>query len=162
MTAFGFTGERITASLLALAGIAPAYAWNSLSVTTTDGKMAAVQINRHSLMLFSDNEMLVRYQHGELAIPLESVVSFDFSTIRHVMVGVEHVETEKREVLFRFDGQLLSFPDTAPGQVVVTDTGGCVNLVYTHPSEIDLSTLGKGVYIVNVDGNTYKLTMGRR
>lgn len=116
--------------------------------------------------MLEDPKVVFDGQEMRLSTDLIDVIAYDLAGIRkftyfdYTQVGVNDVEFDAPS--FRFDGEQMtvSAPDGGCMVSVYSANGSLVkseNVVGGGVCAVSLSQLGRGVYVVKVNGRTYKI-----
>lgn len=153
-----FTRILLALLLLPLPMFAADDAAQQLVITSKDGKTVIYAFNEEPKVSFTDTELVVTSKDATVSYPLSSMALITYKL--GAATGITNIATD--ETTFRMDGSALVFPSLAAGsKVTVSTTAGAVVLSkkistagkYSFP----LSELANGVYMVSVNGQTYKI-----
>lgn len=147
-------------SLLLQTAVAGALAEQRISVVTLDGQMASVRFDSHTRLYFTDDTMELAYNEGMLSIPLERVVTFEISEGTDYLLQVDKLPSGEAPELFRLDGNTLHIiPEGA--LTGVTRLDGTTLMKPAAVRSVDLSLYSPGIFIVTIDGRSFKFRGGR-
>ena len=131
----------------------------SLIVWKKDGSKVAFALTEKPKVTFSENSLMINSTTVSVSYDLEDMAKFTYEDSDEE--GIRNIENDK-ESSFKFDGEMLLFPSLKAGsKVAIHNLGGV--LVFSRAIEtagdysFPLSRLDKGVYVVSVDGLTYKI-----
>ena len=131
----------------------------NLVVWKKDGSKVAFALTNKPKVTFSENSLMINSATVSVSYDLEDMAKFTYEDLEEE--GIRNIENDK-ESSFKFDGEMLLFPSLKAGsKVAIHNPGGL--LVFTRTIEVagdysfPISHLDKGVYVVSVDGLTYKI-----
>ena len=131
----------------------------NLVVWKKDCSKVAFALNEEPKVTFSEKSLMINSNTVTVSYDLEDMAKFTYEDSESQ--GIGNVENDK-ESSFKFDGEMLLFPSLKMGsKVSIHNLGGV--LVFTRTIEaagdysFPISHLDKGVYVVSVDGLTYKI-----
>lgn len=129
-----------------------------LVVWAKDSVKVAYALNEKPKISFTDTTLVISVKDAEVSYPLEDMLRFTYGDASEANI----LDIHAGESLFLLDGNSLLFPSLAVGTTVSlhaldgtlfftksVSTAG----YYAFP----LSALSSGVYMVNVNGVTYKI-----
>lgn len=147
-------------AVLALgASVASAANYHSLKISLVDQSNLYVDFDDEFNLSFTPEEMKIVTSTTELNVPRKQIVTLFFSEEKAPEDGVR--ETEIAAPSFE-DGRMIFESLPSSSQIIVTDAAGhsVLNAKAEGSYVLDLSTLGKGIFIVNVNNSqTYKLNL---
>ena len=130
-----------------------------LVVWAKDGSKVAFALNEEPKVTFNENSLMINSNTVSVSYQLEDMAKFTYEDSE--AQGIRNLENDKASS-FKFDGEMLLFPSLKTGsKVAIHNLGGV--LVFSRTIEaagdysFSLSHLDKGVYLVSVDGLTYKI-----
>lgn len=147
----------LAASLLALSASAANYYFNIVSIEMKDSSKMDIVITNNVKMNFTDTHLIVLGTGSEVAIERSNLARFTHSY--NADAGVDNVMTDNS---VRFQGDKVVFHSLpANTAVAVYDMSGTevISAVAEGDFELDLSGLDSGMYIVNANGNSLKVTV---
>lgn len=153
-----FTRILLALLLLPMTALADQASTSQLVITSKDGKTVAYTFAEEPKVSFSDTELIVTAKDATVNYPLSNMALITYKL--GTPTGITNIATG--ETTFRMDGSALVFPSLAAGsKVTVSTTAGAVVLSkkigtagkYSFP----LSGLANGVYMVSVNGQTFKI-----
>lgn len=109
-------------------------------------------------IIFTDTTLVISVEDVEVSYPLDEMLRFTYGEVPETDI----LDLQTGESQFYFDGTCLLFPSLNVGATVSLYTLGgskvfaktvSANGEYAFP----LSNLSQGVYVVNVNGVTYKI-----
>ena len=133
---------------------------SNLVVWSKDGTIVAYKLAEKPRVTFTGSELIITSQGVEVIYLLENLARFTYEE-DDVITAITNLQTE--ESPFKLNGETLLFPALkANSTVSIYSLNGtlvfkksiCQNGEYAFP----LSNLNAGVYLVNVNGLTYKIT----
>ena len=131
----------------------------NLVVWKKDGSKVAFALTEKPIVTFSETSLMINTTTVSVSYDLEDMAKFTYEDSAEE--GIRNIENDK-ESSFKFDGEMLLFPSLkARSKVAIHNLGGV--LVFSRTIEVagdysfPLSHLDKGVYVVSVDGLTYKI-----
>lgn len=131
----------------------------NLVVWKKDGNKVAFALTEKPTVTFSENSLMINTTTVSVSYDLEDMAKFTYEDPESQ--GIRNIENDK-DSSFKFDGEMLLFPSLKAGsKVAIHNLGGV--LVFSRTIEaagdysFPLSHLDKGVYVVSVDGLTYKI-----
>ena len=148
------------ASVLLLLCSAPASAEEktTLVVWTKDSTKVAYALDEEPKISFTTTDLVITVQDAEVSFPLENMLRFTYADDTDTNI----LDLYTGEPTFFLNGDYLLFPSLGKGTVVSLHAldGSLISSKtisnggdYTFP----LSGLSSGVYMVNVNGVTYKI-----
>ncbi len=153
-----FTRILLALLLLPLPMLAADDAAQQLVITSKDGTTVAYTFAEEPKVSFTDTELVVTSKDATVSYQLSNMALITYKL--GTATGITNIASG--ETTFRMDGSALVFPSLAAGsKVTVSTTAGAVVLSkkistagkYSFP----LSELANGVYMVSVNGQTYKI-----
>ena len=131
----------------------------NLVVWKKDGSKVAFALTEKPTVTFSENSLMINTATVSVSYDLEDMAKFTYEDPESQ--GIRNIENDKYSS-FKFDGEMLLFPSLKAGsKVAIHNLGGV--LVFSRTIEVagdysfPISHLDKGVYVVSVDGLTYKI-----
>ena len=131
----------------------------NLYVWKKDGSKVAFALSEEPKVTFSENSLMINSTTVTVSYDLEDMAKFTYEDSESQ--GIRNIENDK-ESSFKFDGEMLLFPSLKVGsKVAIHNLGGV--LVFSRTIEaagdysFPLSHFDKGVYMVTVNGLTYKI-----
>lgn len=118
----------------------------------------AYALDKKPQINFTDTTLIISVEDVEVSYPLDEMLRFTYGEAPET--GILDLQTEESQ--FYFDGTYLLFPSLSAGTKVSLYTLGGA-LVFTKTVSTNgeyafpLSNLSQGVYVVNVNGVTYKI-----
>ena len=111
------------------------------------------------MITFGEESLSIRTNTEYEIYNLKDVAKFTYEVSEEQ--GIRNLESDKASS-FKFDGEMLLFPSLKTGSTVAIHTlNGTIVFRKTIEADGDysfpLSHLNKGVYMVSVDGLTYKI-----
>lgn len=129
-----------------------------LQIWLSDGQTVSIKLNEEPVTTYSDGQLIIKTTKTTITYPLEQVKKYTYT---HLADGVSTLPSMK--ISFSVNGETLFFnglnPDTriavysASGQLVRSLNAGQQKNV-----KVSVSNLPTGVYVVKVNGATYKIT----
>ena len=123
----------------------------NLVVWKKDGSKVAFALSEEPKVTFSENSLMINSTTVSVSYDLEDMAKFTYEDSESQ--GIKNIENDK-ESTFKFDGEMLLFPS-------LKNLGGVLVFARTIEAAGDysfpISHLDKGVYVVSVDGLTYKI-----
>ena len=135
--------------------ITNAAGYDKLNVHLTDGTTMEVVLVSDLKLSFTDTELVAKGTNVELTVPRESIVKFVHTPNQ---AGIDVVTAGGMTL----SGNTLSFDSLSAGSVVNVYTASGIqvrSLTAEGAVEIDLDGLTAGVYVVNVNGVSYKISV---
>ena len=131
----------------------------NLVVWKKDGSKVAFALTEKPIVTFSENSLMINSTTVSVNYDLEDMAKFTYEDSESQ--GIKNIENDK-ESSFKFDGEMLLFPSLKAGsKVAIHNLGGVLVFARTIEAAGDysfpISHLDKGVYVVSVDGLTYKI-----
>lgn len=130
-----------------------------LVVIAKDGTRVAYQLAHHPKLTFSATDLEIKTDLLEISYPLANMARFEYET-ENSATSLRDISTG--EPICHFVGESLVFPHleanntvfiyTSVGQIVLSRT-----ILSAGEYAFPLSNLGTGVYMVQVNGLTYKI-----
>lgn len=129
-----------------------------LVVWAKDGTKVAYALSEKPKIAFSETDLVITTQGVDVNYPLDSMSRFTYEA--NDETTIRNLKTDK--VSFKLDGESLLFMDLSPNSTVSLHTLNGESVFsktvqtageYSFP----LSNLTTGVYLVTVDGLTYKI-----
>lgn len=153
--------EKIYSALLAMAlATAPAIAdsgYRSLVVSQHDGSKVAVNLTDDLSAQFVDGMFVVTGSEADLSVEQSKIASFEFLTT----TGIHDAAVDGSAAPVVSGGSLLLTALPAGSSVAVYAVSGTKVAGAELPAggdySLPLATLAPGVYLVNVNGVTYKI-----
>jgi hypothetical protein len=131
----------------------------NLVVWKKDGSKVAFALTEKPKVTFNENSLMINTTTVSVSYDLADMAKFMYEDPGEE--GIRNIENDK-ESSFKFDGEMLLFPSLKAGsKVSIHNLGGV--LVFSRTIEaagdysFPISHLDKGVYVVSVDGLTYKI-----
>lgn len=131
--------------------------YNNIIFLYRDGSQVSYSLNDDIKVTFTKNVITVSSNKAEVSCELNSIVRITYSNDDHV--GIEAINTHESNTNY-FNGELIlkSLPINSYLRIYTIDGKSLVNIIglsgdYTY----SLSTLNKGVYVVDVNGVTNKI-----
>ena len=131
----------------------------NLVVWKKDGSKVAFALSEEPKVTFSENSLMINTTTVSVSYDLEDMAKFTYEDPESQ--GIRNIENDK-DSSFKFDGEMLLFLSLKAGsKVAIHNLGGV--LVFSRTIEVagdysfPISHLDKGVYVVSVDGLTYKI-----
>lgn len=131
--------------------------YRSITITLNNGQHTVVDMTDNLSASFTTENLVVTGTTADLEIPRAQLKSFTFGT---ESTGVSSISVEESQPLLGSDKiSFNNLPDNTP--VVVFNAAGqtLYSATVSGNYEISLSNLPKGVVIINVSGNSYKLIL---
>lgn len=131
----------------------------NLYVWKKDGSKVAFALSEEPKVTFNENSLMINSNTVSVSYDLKDMAKFTYEDPDSQ--GIKNIENDK-ESSFKFDGEMLLFPSLKAGsKVVILNHGGVLVFRRTIEAAGDysfpISHLDKGVYLVSVDGLTYKI-----
>ena len=131
----------------------------NLVVWKKDGSKVAFALTEKPIVTFSETSLMINSTTVSVNYDLEDMAKFTYEDSESQ--GIKNIENDK-ESSFKFDGEMLLFPSLKAGsKVAIHNLGGVLVFARTIEAAGDysfpISHLDKGVYVVSVDGLTYKI-----
>lgn len=130
-----------------------------LYVWKKDGSKVAFSLMEEPKVTFSENSLMINSNKVSVSYKLEDIAKITYYNPRWQVI--KNIENDKVSS-FKFDGEMLLFSSLKAGsKVAIHNLGGV--LVFSRFIEVTgdysfpISHLDKGVYVVSVDGLTYKI-----
>lgn len=130
-----------------------------LVVWSKDGGKVAFALSEEPKVTFNENSLMINSNTVSVSYQLEDMAKFTYEDSE--AQGIRNLENDKASS-FKYDGEMLIFPSLKTGSsVFIHSLNG--SLVFSRTIEtageysFPLSQLGAGVYMVTVDGLTYKI-----
>lgn len=130
-----------------------------LVVWAKDGSKVAFALSEEPKVTFNENSLMINSNTVSVSYNLQDMAKFTYEDSEGQ--GIKNLENDKSSS-FKFDGEMLLFPSLKAGSsVFIHSLNG--SLVFSRIIEtageysFPLSQLGAGVYMVTVDGLTYKI-----
>ena len=131
----------------------------NLVVWKKDGSKVAFALTEKPIVTFSETSLMINSATVSVTYDLEDMAKFTYEDSESQ--SIRNIENDK-ESSFKFDGEMLLFSSLKAGsKVAIHNLGGV--LVFSRTIEVagdysfPISHLDKGVYVVSVDGLTYKI-----
>lgn len=129
-----------------------------LVVWSKDNTRVAYALEKEPRISFTSTDLIITVQDTEVSYPLEDMLRFTYGDASESNI----LDMHAGESLFLLDGNSLLFPSLAAGTTVSLHAlDGAPVFVKTVSTAGDyafpLSALSSGVYMVNVNGVTYKI-----
>lgn len=131
----------------------------NLVVWTKDGSKVAFALSEKPQVTFSESSLMINSNTVSVSYDLKDMAKFTYEDSESQ--GIRNIENDKASS-FKFDGEMLLFPSLKAGSsVFIHSLNG--TLVFSRTIQaageysFPLSHLGTGVYMVTVDGLTYKI-----
>lgn len=135
------------------------HAETNLVVWKKDGSKVAFALTEKPKVTFNENSLMINTTTVSVSYDLADMAKFTYEDPGEE--GIRNIENDK-ESSFKFDGEMLLFPSLKAGsKVSIHNLGGV--LVFARTIEVagdysfPISHLDKGVYVVSVDGLTYRI-----
>lgn len=131
--------------------------YNCLRVHLQDGSNVDIVLRKELKVSFADDRLVARGGDADVEVPSKNILRFE-----HVHVDTGGVEGRAADNAVAREGDTLIFsalPENC--EVSVFDMAGrCVGArKASGTARIDLGAFGAGVYIVNVNNRSYKVTV---
>lgn len=131
----------------------------NLVVWKKDGSKVAFALTEKPKVTFNENSLMINTTTVSVSYDLEDMAKFTYEDPGEE--GIRNIENDK-ESSFKFDGEMLLFPSLKAGsKVAIHNLGGVLVFARTIEAAGDysfpISHLDKGVYVVSVDGLTYRI-----
>ena len=131
----------------------------NLVVWKKDGNKVAFALTEKPKVTFNENSLMINTTTVSVSYDLEDMAKFTYEDSGEE--GIRNIENDK-ESSFKFDGEMLLFPSLKAGsKVAIHNLGGVLVFARTIEAAGDysfpISHLDKGVYVVSVDGLTYRI-----
>ena len=129
-----------------------------LVVWANDGSKVAYALAEKPKITFTETDMIITAEAVDVNYPLDNMLRFTYEA--NDDTAIRDLKTDK--VSFKLDGESLLFMDLSPNSTVSLHTLNGESVFsktvqtageYSFP----LSNLTTGVYLVTVDGLTYKI-----
>lgn len=129
-----------------------------LQVLLSDGQVVSIKLSEEPRTTYQDGRLVITTNNYSVSYPLESVKRFTYVSTDEVIDAIKAIEAT-----FSNDGETLTFTSLKPhtkiylynvaGQLLKTfDSGNRDKIV------ISASQYPSGVYVVKVNGGTYKIS----
>lgn len=148
--------KRFLLSLLAIMAYAiQTSASYTLAVRTADGRQQRIALNEYPVITIHGGELKIESASTSLSFAIQTIVDFKYLS-EEASVGSECISDG-----ITHKGDKLIFNADIPLTVSVYDISGNLFLNEIIPADkesiFELSQLGKGVYIVNVNNVSFKI-----
>lgn len=129
-----------------------------LVVWSKDSAKVAYALDEKPKISFTDTTLIISVKDAEVSYPLEDMLRFTYED--NTSMAITNLQTDKS--IFKLDGEFLLFPALkANSTVSVYSLSGTLVFKKTVRQNGEyafaLSSLNSGVYMVNVNGLTYKI-----
>ena len=131
----------------------------NLVIWKKDGSKVAFALTEKPKVTFNENSLMINSTNVSVSYDLDDMAKFTY--VDSDEEGIRNIENDK-ESSFKYDGEMLLFPSLKAGsKVAIHNLGG--SLVFSRTIEtagnysFPLKHLDKGVYLVTVDGLTFKI-----
>ena len=129
-----------------------------LVVWAKDGTSVVYALNDLPQITFSDTDLVIKANGVEVNYALDKMARFTYEAKNSS--AIRNLQTD--EVCFKLDGESLLFPSLKANSTVSLYTLGGTQVfkkIIQEPGEYSfpLSSLNTGIYMVNVNGLTYKI-----
>ena len=130
----------------------------SLVVWAKDGSKVAFALSKRPKVIFTETDLLITGKNIDANYPLENMARFTYEMIE--ANSIKDIKTE--EISFKLNGESLLFPHLkANSTVSVYSLNGTLvfkkTVMTAGEYSFPLSNLNEGVYLVSVNGLTYKI-----
>lgn len=130
----------------------------NLAVWTKDGTKVVYSLSENPKITFTETDLLITTNGVEITYSLENMARFVYE--KSDATGLTDLCTD--ETPFNFNGEYLLFPSLKANSIVsIYNLNGTLafkkGVTTAGEYAFSLSNLGRGVYIVNVNGLTYKI-----
>lgn len=131
----------------------------NLAVWTKDGTKVVYSLSENPKITFTETDLLITTNGVEINYALKNMARFVYE--KSDATGITDLSTN--EPSFKFNGEYLLFPALkANSTVSIHNLNGTLafkkKVTTAGEYAVSLSNLGRGIYIVNVNGLTYKIT----
>ena len=146
----------LTEVLLFAASTMSAAVGGTLTITTLDGIKQEVDLTNKPIITMNENELIVKLSNSELRYDIQKVADFRYTEItdvKTVVVKSSPMQQNGDQLRFVADGTSLNVRITNVAGVLINsfDVAAGTN------ENISLSNLATGIYLVTVNGETYKI-----
>lgn len=129
-----------------------------LIVWTKNGEQVGYALDKRPILTFAENEMTIRGEGFDVTYSLESFVRYTYDD--QEPTAIKDIRTDK--MIAKFEGESLIFPSLKANSTVSVYTLNGTQIFKKTIHEdgeyaFPISTLRTGVYLVNVNGQTYKI-----
>lgn len=131
----------------------------SLIVHTKDGSQVAFLLSERPKVSFSDGYLLITSSEADATYPLSDVLMFTFEEIESEATGLSLLPAD--ETSFALEGGAIVVTGLKEGSTAKVYTIGGIMI---HSEKVDggtwtysLSSLSSGVYIISINGKTFKI-----
>ncbi len=133
----------------------------TMHVTSVDGSTVDFEFDDEPVMTFNGGDMTISSAaDADMKFQMDNVVSVTFSGVVSGITTVE--DNESRIHVSVSDGKIAVSGLTANAKVSVYDVGGALvanaNADASGQAVVNISNLGKGVFVVNTPANSFKFT----
>lgn len=129
-----------------------------LQVLLSDGQVVFINLNEEPRTTYQNGNLVITTKNNSITYPLEKVKRFTYVTSNDVIDAIKAVDAT-----FSNDGETITFTSLKPhtkiylynvaGQLLKTLDSGDSNKIV-----ISASQYPSGVYVVKVNGGTYKIS----
>ena len=129
-----------------------------LVVWAKDGTKVAYALVEKPKLTFTETDLVVMTNGVEVNFPMDNLSRFTYETTD--ITAIRSLETD--EMLFKLDGEFLLFPDLSGNSIVsLYSLNGTLvfnkSVLIAGEYSFPLSSMKAGVYMVTVNGLTYKI-----
>lgn len=129
-----------------------------LVVWTKNGEQAGYALNKRPVLKFTETEMIISGEDIDVIYALDNFARYTYSDQEPTVI--KDIRTDEAKA--RFEGESLIFPSLKANNTISVYTLNGVQIIKKTVHEdgeyaFPLSALRKGVYLVNVNGLTYKI-----
>ena len=131
----------------------------SLIVHTKDGSQVAFLLSERPKVSFSDGYLLISSSEADATYPLSDVLMFTFEEIESEATGLSLLPADENS--FALEGGAIVVTGLKEGSTAKVYTIGGITI---HSEKVDggtwtysLSSLSSGVYIISINGKTFKI-----
>lgn len=156
------------AAMSGISASAAATDYKSIVVNRTDGTLTRITIESNMTTSISDGEFVLSCAKGEIYIPMVETRNWSFSTERgdadELWAGVEAVETDGNSIELIWIGNSLTVRGLAhDSRVTLVGMDGRVvkSVVASGEITLDLGGCQKGVYVLTVNNQSFKIALTR-
>ena len=128
-----------------------------LQILLSDGQVVSINLNEEPRTTYKDGNLVITTTKNTITYPLEQVKKFTYSSIA---TGIE--ASHQLGVAFSKDGETLTFTGLKPNTKVTlyNVSGQLLKTIDSKDSKkvvVSASQFPFGVYVVKVNGGTYKI-----
>lgn len=129
-----------------------------LIVWTKSGQQVGYALDKRPVLTFTDTEMKIKGEGFDVVYALENFLRYTYND--HEPTAIKDIRTDK--VMGKFEGESLVFPSLKANSTISVYTPNGVQIFKKTVHEdgeyaFPLSALKAGTYLVNVNGQTYKI-----